>query len=59
MNIRYKIRDVEGERSLSEDRFPIIIGAGPTADIRISDLKTEAEVAYIGLSQKRPFVAVG
>jgi formylglycine-generating enzyme required for sulfatase activity len=59
LNIRYKIRDVEGERSLSEDRFPIIIGAGPTADIRIGDLKTEAEVAYIGLSQKRPFVEVG
>ncbi len=59
MNIRYKIRDAEGERSLAEDRFPIIIGAGPTADIRISDLKTEAEVAYIGLSQKRPFVQVG
>jgi formylglycine-generating enzyme required for sulfatase activity len=59
LNIRYKIRDAEGERSLAEDRFPIIIGAGPTADIRISDLKTEAEVAYIGLSQKRPFVQVG
>ncbi|MBW2479586.1 MAG: PEGA domain-containing protein, partial [Deltaproteobacteria bacterium] len=59
MNIRYKIQDAAGERSLTEDSFPIIIGAGPTADIRISDLKTEAEVAYIGLSQKRPFVQVG
>lgn len=59
MNIRYKIRDAEGERSVAEDGFPIIIGAGPTADIRISDLKSEAEVAYIGLSQKRPFVQVG
>ena len=59
MNIRYKIRDADGERSLAEDRFPIIIGAGPTADIRISDLKTEADVAYIGLSQDRPFVQVG
>jgi formylglycine-generating enzyme required for sulfatase activity len=59
LNIRYKIRDAEGERSVAEDGFPIIIGAGPTADIRISDLKAEAEVAYIGLSQKRPFVQVG
>jgi len=59
LNIRYKIRDAEGERTVAEDGFPIIIGAGPTADIRISDLKTEAEIAYIGLSQKRPFVQVG
>jgi len=59
LNIRYKIRDAEGERSIAEDGFPIIIGAGPTADIRLSDLKSEAEVAYIGLSQKRPFVHVG
>jgi hypothetical protein len=59
LNIRYKIKDAEGERTVAEDGFPIIIGAGPTADIRVSDLKTEAEVAYIGLSQKRPFVQVG
>jgi formylglycine-generating enzyme required for sulfatase activity len=59
LNIRYKIRDAEGERSVAEDGFPIIIGAGPTADIRLSDLKTEAEVAYIGLSQNRPFVQIG
>ncbi len=59
MKIRYKIRDDSGERSVAEEGFPIIIGAGPTANIRIRDLKTETEVAYIGLSQKRPFVQVG
>jgi formylglycine-generating enzyme required for sulfatase activity len=59
LNIHYKIRDAEGERTVAEDGFPIIIGAGPTADIRISDLKKDVEVAYIGLSQKRPFVQVG
>ena len=37
MNIRYKIRDTKGERSIAEDGFPIIIGAGATADIRISE----------------------
>jgi formylglycine-generating enzyme required for sulfatase activity len=59
LNIRYKIRDAEGERTVAEEGFPIIIGAGPTADIRISGLKTEVEIAYIGLSQKRLFVQVG
>ena len=59
MNIRYKIRDAEGEHGLAEDQFPIIIGAGPNADIRVTSLKTDEEVAYIGISQKRPFVQVG
>ena len=59
MNIRYKIRDAGGERTLAEDGFPIIIGAGATADIQVSDLKIEAEVAYISLSQERPFVQIG
>ena len=59
MKIRYKIRDDSGERSVAEEGFPIMIGAGPTADIRLRDLKSEKEVAYIGLSQKRPFVQVG
>ncbi|MEJ2729385.1 MAG: PEGA domain-containing protein [Deltaproteobacteria bacterium] len=44
---------------LAEDGFPLIIGGGPTADIQISDLKTDAQVAYIGLAQQRPFVQAG
>ena len=59
MKILYKIRDGRGERTLAEDGFPIIIGAGPTADIRITDLKADEEAAYIGLSQQRPFVQAG
>ena len=59
MKVRYKMRDGRGERTIAEDRFPLIIAAGPTADIRVADLKTDEEVAYIGLSQKRPFVQVG
>ncbi|MGD2187973.1 MAG: FHA domain-containing protein, partial [Desulfobacterales bacterium] len=59
MKILYKIRDHKGERTVAEDRFPIIIGAGPSADIRITDLKTDEEIAYIGLAQKRPFVQAG
>jgi formylglycine-generating enzyme required for sulfatase activity len=59
LKVLYKIRDGRGERTLAEDGFPLIIGDGPTADIRSTDLKTDEEVAYIGLSQKRPFVQVG
>jgi formylglycine-generating enzyme required for sulfatase activity len=55
----FKIRDHKGERTVAEDRFPIVIGAGPTADIRIPDLKKDEETAYIGLSNKQPFVQAG
>jgi formylglycine-generating enzyme required for sulfatase activity len=56
LRTQFKIRDHEGERTVAEDRFPIVIGAGPTADIRIPDLIKDEETAYIGLSNKRPFV---
>jgi len=59
LKILYKIRDHEGERTVSEDRFPIIIGADPSADIGVNDLKADEEAAYIGLSNKRPFVQAG
>ena len=59
MKVLYKIREGSSERTLAEDGFPLIIGAGPTADIRVSDIKSDAQVAYIGLSQQRPFVQVG
>lgn len=59
MNILYKIRNHKGERTIADDGFPIIIGAGPTADIPVMDLKADVEAAYIGLSQKRPFVQAG
>ncbi|MGD8670855.1 MAG: FHA domain-containing protein, partial [Desulfobacterales bacterium] len=56
---RYKIIDRHGERTVTPDAFPLIIGAGPTAAINISDLKSEAEMAFIGLSQQRPFLQAG
>jgi hypothetical protein len=59
LKILYKIRDHKDERTISEDRFPIIIGAGPSADIGVNDLKADEEAAYIGLSNKRPFVQAG
>ena len=59
MNILYKIKNHKGERTLAEDGFPIVIGAGPGADIQVIDLKADAEAAYIGLSQNRPFVQTG
>ena len=52
MKITYKIRDRRGERTIAEDMFPIIIGTGPTADIRIDELTADVEVAYIGPSYK-------
>jgi formylglycine-generating enzyme required for sulfatase activity len=59
LNTLYKIRNHKGERTIAEDGFPIIIGAGPGTDIQVVDLKADAEAAYIGLSQKRPFVQAG
>ena len=59
MKIIYKIKDRKGERTVSEDGFPIIIGTGPTADIRLDDLTADVEAAYIGLSENRPFAQAG
>lgn len=56
MKTLYKIKDESGEQTLAEDRFPLVIGGGPEADIRIPQMETDAAVAYIGLSQKRLFV---
>jgi formylglycine-generating enzyme required for sulfatase activity len=59
LNTLYKIKNHKGERTLTEDGFPIVIGAGPGADIQVLDFKADAEAAYIGLSQNRPFVQTG
>jgi formylglycine-generating enzyme required for sulfatase activity len=59
LKITYKIRDHRVERTVAEDEFPIVIGSGPTADIRVDDLTADAEAAYIGLSRNRPFVQAG
>ena len=59
MSVTYKIRDGSGERTVAEEKFPLIIGAGPTADIQVADLQPREAAAYIGLSQNRPFVQVG
>ena len=55
----YKIIDRAGERTIALSAFPIVIGAGPTAAIKVSGLKTHVDAAYIGLSQQRPFVQAG
>ena len=47
------------ERTVADEAFPIIIGAGPTADIRVDDFTADTEAAYIGLSASRPFVQPG
>ncbi|MGD2098384.1 MAG: PEGA domain-containing protein [Desulfobacterales bacterium] len=52
----FKITDRNGERAIGASAFPIVIGAGPTAAIKIADLQADTEAAYIGLSQQRPFV---
>ena len=52
----YVIRDHTGERGLSIDDFPIVIGAGASADIRIEDRNADREVAYIDLAQAHPFI---
>ncbi|MEJ2099020.1 MAG: PEGA domain-containing protein [Desulfobacterales bacterium] len=59
MKIRYIIRDQHAQRTVAGDAFPIIIGSGPTADIRVDGLTTDTEAAYIGLSQNRLFVQTG
>ena len=56
LTYKYIIRDNEGERRLSENDFPIVIGSGASADIHIEGTGAEREVAYIGLSQAHPFV---
>jgi formylglycine-generating enzyme required for sulfatase activity len=56
LNILYKIKDHRGERTVAADGFPIIIGAGPQAEIRVDGLAADAIAAYIGLSDNRPFV---
>ncbi|MGD9350416.1 MAG: PEGA domain-containing protein, partial [Desulfobacterales bacterium] len=55
----YKILDPDGERTVAVSAFPIVIGTGATAAIKITGLKADAEAAYIGLSQQRPFVQAG
>jgi formylglycine-generating enzyme required for sulfatase activity len=57
--MRYIIRDHQGQRTVAGDEFPIIIGSGPTADIRIEGFTTDAQAAYISLSQNRSFVQSG
>jgi formylglycine-generating enzyme required for sulfatase activity/archaellum component FlaG (FlaF/FlaG flagellin family) len=52
----YIIRDHKGERLLSEQDFPLIIGCGSEADINTSDLQGNEEIAYIGFSRGHPFV---
>jgi len=59
LTIRYIIKDHSGKRTIPQDAFPIVIGAGPTAAIQITDLKSGTEAAYIDLSQNRPFVQAG
>ena len=51
-----KIRDHEGERALREDDFPLLIGGGPGAGIRIEGLGVHEEAGHIGLSEGRPYV---
>jgi formylglycine-generating enzyme required for sulfatase activity len=52
----YKIRDRNGERSLPEGNFPLVIGGNPAADIYLDGFNEQDEAAYIGLANDHPFV---
>jgi len=48
-----KIRDRQGERMLGRGDFPLLIGGGPAAGIRLGGLRAEEEAAQVGFSEGR------
>jgi formylglycine-generating enzyme required for sulfatase activity len=56
LNYEYIIKDRDSERVISIDNFPIVIGGGAAAHIRIEDPDAAPQMAYIGLAQDHPFV---
>jgi hypothetical protein len=52
----YKIRELNQDREVAEENFPIVVGGSPSADILLKDLAAYADAAYIGLADGHPFV---
>ncbi len=52
----YRIRDSHGERSLTEDDFPIILGSTVSAGIPVTGLDKNAEAAVIKLEDTHPLI---
>ena len=56
MKFAYKIRELDQEREVAEENFPLVVGGPPSADILLKDLPVHTDAAYIGLADGHPFV---
>jgi formylglycine-generating enzyme required for sulfatase activity len=56
VKVVYKIRELNQDREVAEENFPIVVGGSPSADILLKDLAAHADAAYIGLADGHPFV---
>jgi formylglycine-generating enzyme required for sulfatase activity len=56
VKVVYKIRELNQDREVAEENFPIVVGGSPSADILLKDLAAYADAAYIGLADGHPFV---
>jgi formylglycine-generating enzyme required for sulfatase activity len=54
-----RIQDHEGEKILSQADFPVIIGGGPSARIRLPEGCGQEDVASIGIIEGRLYVQAG
>lgn len=52
----FKIQHTQGERTISQDDFPLVIGGSAEAGIPIDDSRIQGEVAYISLREGHLFI---
>ncbi|GMQ75780.1 MAG: PEGA domain-containing protein [Gammaproteobacteria bacterium] len=50
------IHDIRGRRTCTDADFPLAIGAGSQADIRLPDMETNATFAFVGRSESHIFI---
>jgi len=50
------IHDIRGRRTCTDADFPLAIGAGSQADIRLPDRETNATFAFVGRSESHIFI---
>jgi len=50
------IHDIRGRRTCTDADFPLAIGAGSQADIRLPDMETNATFAFVGQSESHIFI---
>ena len=55
MKVVYKIRELDQDREIAEENFPIVVGGSPAADILLKGLEAHVDAVYIGLSDGHPF----